>query len=79
MLRDAARPLSVGFHQPYQRSNTGPVEIVFEEPGELGLQFEGTTRLAQDATASTRPSQDADASPLKVVNPLMNQLVNEKE
>ena len=79
MLRDAARPLSVGFHPPYQRSNTGPVEIVFEEPGELGLQFEGTTRLAQDATASTRPSQDADASPLKVVNPLMNQLVNEKE
>ena len=91
MLRDAGRPLLVGFHQPYQRSNTGPIEIAFKEPGELGLQFEGTTRIGQDADDTplkranplaaelTRSSQAKDDSPIKVANPLMNQSVDNEE
>lgn len=91
MLRNAGRPLSASFHQPYQRSNTGPIEIIFKEPGEIGLQFERTARVSQQeddtvikrvnplATESTRHGQGAEDSQIKVSNPLMKQSADNEE
>ena len=65
LLRETRRPLSVGFHRPYQRMNAGPVEVIFEQPGELGLQ------LQLQGTRNAPNVQTATSVPIKVANPLM--------
>lgn len=65
LLRETERPVTVGFHRPYQRMNAGPIEIIFEQPGELGLQM-------QLQGARNAPNIQTDTSvPIRVANPLM--------
>ena len=73
LLRETGRPLSVGFHRPYQRMNAGPIEIIFEQPGELGLQLQlqGTTNAPNGQTVAS--------APIKVANPLMKRSTDSTE